>query len=139
MPCAPKPAIVRFMPKWKLDPETGCWNWTGANNGKYPVFRDASSKGYAHRFACGYFNGPIPDGFEVDHRCRNTMCVNPDHLEAVPQLINNLRSESRSAKQARQTHCKNGHGLPPYLPGQERRCKPCCAQWRRERRLRCAS
>jgi hypothetical protein len=27
--------------------------------------------------------GPIPYGFHVHHVCRNSLCANPDHLEAI--------------------------------------------------------
>lgn len=44
----------------------------------------------AHRAAYEHFVGPIPDGLQIDHLCRNKLCVRPDHLEAVT-LAENLR------------------------------------------------
>jgi hypothetical protein len=32
--------------------------------------------------------GPIPDGLVIDHLCRVSLCVNPDHLEAVTEAVN---------------------------------------------------
>lgn len=37
----------------------------------------------AHRLAWENFNGEIPDGFEVHHKCHNRACCNVDHLELV--------------------------------------------------------
>lgn len=51
----------------------------------------------AHRRAYIEAKGPIPEGMVIDHLCRNKACVNPDHLEAVPQRENILRG-SMSAK-----------------------------------------
>lgn len=65
-----------------IDPDTGCWNWN-----KSLLY------GYAHSGSQGgrkpyhlYWeraNGPMPDGYEIHHVCRNPRCINPDHLEAV--------------------------------------------------------
>lgn len=36
-----------------------------------------------HRFIYRAHHGPIPEGHEVDHICRNRACCNPDHLQAI--------------------------------------------------------
>jgi hypothetical protein len=54
----------------------------------------------AHRYFYETHRGPIPNGAVLDHTCRNTICVNPDHLEVVTTAINTQRG--RSAKLTRQ-------------------------------------
>lgn len=126
----------RLTAKVAIDPTTGCWNWTGATSGKkrqYSAFRYEGRLTSGHRASYRIFVGPIPDGHEVDHTCRNTLCINPEHLEAVTQRENNLRSGSPSAERSRVTHCPQGH---PYddentyrRPGSKNReCRKCrCA------------
>ncbi len=38
---------------------------------------------YLHRRVWEYVNGPIPNGFDVHHRCENTKCMNIKHLELI--------------------------------------------------------
>ena len=53
----------------------------------------------AHRAYWIEANGPIPDGLELDHLCRNRSCVNVDHLEAVTHSENMRRQVPRVGEQ----------------------------------------
>lgn len=93
----------------KVDKTNTCWNWTRALSTGYGVFRFNNKTNYAHRYSYELTKGEIPKGYHVDHLCRNTKCVNPEHLEAVVPKVNYLRSFSIMAINARKTHCKHGH------------------------------
>jgi hypothetical protein len=61
--------------------KSDCWEWqfTLNSQGYGRFFMDA--KRYpAHRIAYTIFNGPIPEGMIVRHRCHNRICCNPAHL-----------------------------------------------------------
>ncbi len=66
---------------------------------------------YAHRWAYEQARGAIPDGMHLDHLCRNTLCVNPDHLQAVTARENLRRGVGFAGTNARKTRCPAGH---PY-------------------------
>lgn len=107
--------LARFMSKVVKQPN-GCWQWIGARKGggqAYGAFRLSRRLAYAHRVAHELFVGPIPDGLQLDHLCRNTLCVNPDHLEVVTSRVNTLRGDSPLAEYARRTHCAQGHRFTP--------------------------
>jgi hypothetical protein len=108
----------------------GCWLWTGARRsngyGTYSVGRGRTTT--AHRVAFVLSGGTIPDGYQVDHLCKNPQCVRPDHLEAVTPKENNRRSESPTARNARKVECVNGHPLTPenvQLVAKGRHCRLC--------------
>lgn len=147
-------AIDRFNDMFEPEPNTGCWLWTGATRSKlkYGVIRWDGKQGAAHRFSYEQFKGKIPDGLHIDHLCRMPLCVNPDHLEAVTQRVNNNRGTSPCAQNYRKTHCKNGHELSDEnlatIYGKEvgvrrRRCLACRkasairSQKKRRARLKC--
>jgi hypothetical protein len=91
-----------------------CWIWTGATDGggRYGRIGDGAGSSVAtHRLAYETWVGPIPEGFELDHLCRVTLCCNPSHLEAVPHVVNVHRGASIQARNAAKTHCHRGHEL----------------------------
>lgn len=88
-------AVARFFLKVAMpeDPD-GCWNWTAADDGNgYGLFGVNSRHVRAHRYAYELIRGDIPPGLVLDHLCRNPSCVNPWHLEPVPQVENIRRGE----------------------------------------------
>lgn len=78
--------------------ENGCWVWQlavgGGGLGYGMMNLHDGTYGRAHRVFYERTKGPIPDGFHVDHLCRNTLCVNPAHLEAVPCATNVRRGRA---------------------------------------------
>lgn len=99
-------AMTRFTSKVTVEPN-GCWRWTASTKGPtgYGQFSLNGRPRLAHRVAYEMFIGPIPDGLQIDHLCRNRWCVNPAHLEPVTNQENGRRGR------AVRTHCPHGH---PY-------------------------
>jgi hypothetical protein len=101
-----------------------CWVWTRSKNDKgYGQITHDGRVMYAHRLTYQLMVGPIPEGLEIDHLCRNTSCCRPSHLEAVTHA-ENIR---RGYEAKNQTHCKRGHDLAgAYITKDGRRdCREC--------------
>lgn len=47
-----------------------------------------------HRLEWEKVNGPIPDGYEIDHKCKNRQCQNTNHMQLL------TRSEHKSKDNA---------------------------------------
>lgn len=100
----------RFKEKIDTNQNTECWLWTGAKQSDgYGVVGHENKIYLAHRKIYEILVGKIPEGLELDHKCRNRSCVNPAHLEPVTHKENVLRGKSPSAKNSIKTHCNNGH------------------------------
>ena len=127
-----RPAIDRFWRFVDASDVGGCWLWVGGRQarGRYGAFSLDGGKHQiaAHRFAFETANGPIPVGHQIDHLCRNTLCVRPDHLEAVTAAENGRRS-TRSLHETSKTHCPQGHPYDEentrYAPKGSRICRTC--------------
>lgn len=121
----------------KVEKTDGCWNWTAAKKGLgYGQFWAPPRLVLAHRYVFELLVGPIPDGMEIDHLCRNPSCVNPAHLEAVTPQLNQWRGTSPAGVNHLKTHCVKGHLLPSEPNRVSRRasghgwrtCKVCVAE-----------
>lgn len=115
--------------------ESGCWEFIGSRVGLgYGRIGWNGRLWLAHRVTYTLLVGPIPDGLEIDHLCKNKPCCNPDHLEAVTRSENVKRgsqSDWRAAYELAKHHCPAGHpydALNTYFtPQGHRQCRICKA------------
>ena len=89
-----------------------CWPWTGSviSTGYGNLSFDGRYQ-LAHRVSYQLTSGAVPAGLELDHLCRNPVCVNPAHLEAVTHRENIHRGVGWGGRHARAAACPTGH---PY-------------------------
>lgn len=94
--------------------QNDCWVWTGNKtrlvNG-YGRVRVRMRQILAHRYFYELWCGPVQEGYELDHLCRNRLCVNPLHLEPVTKQVNVRRGLSIAGDNFRKATCVNGHPL----------------------------
>ena len=137
----PKRFWKKVMPR-----ESGCWEWTGATSSstsgtRYGIMTVNQKQYGAHRISWILRRGRITDGMDLDHLCRNTICVNPDHLEEVTHAENTRRGNAGmwfKELQNSKTHCPKGHPYDEdntrYKPQGWRVCKECGREDIRNRR-----
>lgn len=114
--------------------QSNCWIYLGPfGYSRSGVAYGRYSGENAHRVSYRSFVGPIRKGLTVDHLCRNPLCINPRHLEAVTLEENILRGFSPTALNGRKTHCPGGHPYI-YLPSGIRGCRLCAAIYARKYR-----
>ena len=87
-----RPDLLRSLAT-KIAVDDGCWEWLGAKGrGGYGLVKVNGRMRSAHRVLYECFIGPIAEGLQIDHLCRNKSCVKPAHLEAVTPRENTLRA-----------------------------------------------
>lgn len=72
----------RFAAAHVVEPNSGCWLWIARLGGKRPYLNVNGKPTCAYRYSYERFNGPIPEGLMICHKCNVPMCVNPDHIYA---------------------------------------------------------
>jgi len=103
------------------EPNSGCWIWlNGVGNYGYGQCRLLNGPSMnASRASYIAFHGSVEDGMDVDHKCRNPICVNPDHLQAI------THRENCRLRNAISKTCKNGHVFDYTDSRGARRCHTC--------------
>jgi hypothetical protein len=99
--------LDKLWSKTVVDLETKCWLWQGPTSGKHE--KGKTGRGYGriqvdgatmavHRVSFTHFFGIIPHKKQIDHKCNNRCCWNPDHLELVTHKQNCKRRDKRNGK-----------------------------------------
>lgn len=89
------PLPAGFWPRVDYRGLRRCWVWQGQKNAAgYGRMKWAGRRWSVHRFLYEVTVGPIPEGMEVDHLCRNPACCNPAHLEPVTGAENKRRARA---------------------------------------------
>jgi len=99
-----------------------CWIWNGAIRDKYGRSSHRGKIYTSHRLSYLLYVDNIPEGYDIHHICKNKLCVNPAHLQAV--------SKKEHGRLDLKTHCKYGHEFTPentYKRDNKRWCKVCAS------------
>lgn len=147
--------LAERLRNYRVDARTGCWVWRGNLNedGYGRLWQRVDGKRklrYAHIVSYEFHVGPVPEGLELDHTCRNHACINPAHLEPVTHAENIRRGTSPAAVARGAEHCPQGH---PYdaantyerPDGTGRGCRACNGRtgrpngWQQKAKTHCPS
>jgi HNH endonuclease len=127
----------RFWAKVARKGPDECWPWTAYCVPRgYGQFSVAGRLVKAHTFAYELGHGPIPEGLEPDHLCRNPPCCNPAHLEPVTHRENVRRGDSPAGHHARAAQCPKGHPYDAENTQNDRGGRRCATCHRDQERLR---
>lgn len=89
----------------------GCWisTYSTASHGYAQIGWQENGERHvvlAHRASWVHVYGQVPTGFTLDHTCKQSRCVNPDHLRLLSNFENARRTDGRDWPIG---ECANGH------------------------------
>jgi len=125
----------RYILERIVENDAGCWVWqlsSGSHGYGQGFYLGANT--LAHRICFEVFRNTIPEGMTIHHVCRTRKCVNPYHLQVLPNEIN-AADNGQSSK----THCPKNHEYSSWNtyidPKGHRRCRKCIYLNNKKRRL----
>lgn len=80
-----------------------CWVWGGRiHRDGYGQVKYKGRSFYVHKllYILLVRKAPVPEGYEVDHRCHRRACCNPEHLEMVTKAVNLDRRQNTMGREA---------------------------------------
>lgn len=101
--CSDKCRLLKKIKKKK----SGCWEWqSGKGTNGYGVSSINGKNMQAHRHFYLVFKGNIPKEKQINHKCDNPSCVNPDHLWVGSQKENmeDKKNKGRCADKRGEKH-----------------------------------
>jgi len=111
MPDPRRANVLERMASKSLVTEDGCWLWTEyieCEHAKISLNRKMVS---VHRLSWEIFNGPIPDGMWVLHKCvGHGNCWNPHHLY-LGNSLKNAQDRVKQGRDADRSGSKNGRAI----------------------------
>lgn len=126
--------------KTEIDPETGCYLYTGSkNNDGYGQIQFEHMTMRTHKIGIYLqlnLDPMLPYGPQVNHKCSNKHCWNPEHVYIGDQQENHsdaMRARTHTSIQSKsKTHCPNGHEYTEDNTHIDkrgcRRCRKCNAE-----------
>lgn len=77
-----------------------CWLWIGAKRGSYGIYQMDGDRCYPHRLVYA-MEKLLMMNWDLDHTCKNRLCVNPEHLKVVTRGTNLYWRDRRRGVQER--------------------------------------
>ena len=117
-----------------------CVIWTGCTipqgYGQIYLPTNTGRMQLVHRVMYKLHYGSLDDTLQLDHICRNRICVNPGHLEPVSQSVN-MKRAYRDNPRPKPIYCRKGHEYTDSSTIHNhgtRQCRICYNKWQREYR-----
>jgi len=103
----------RLSSKLQINNTTKCWEWIAVRDKHgYGRFSWKYKTVFSHRLVYELLVGATK--LELDHKCRNPACSNPEHLEPVTHKENvrrGLTGQASIARYAKHLYCPKNHPL----------------------------
>lgn len=104
--------IERIRRRVEVDPETGCWRWTGSTRrggyGQMLITVEGRRRCVrVHRLSYVLHVGPMPRGQILRHTCDRPHCVAPDHLEPGTPADNSRDMVERGRSASGEDHSQH--------------------------------